>query len=85
MLCVFLIATLFLSQTAVACPTCKDTLGHHAIQMQQGYALSILFMIAVPFGILSAWTVAIVRMVKTAQGTGESPLRAANGNPARLQ
>jgi len=53
--------------------------------MQQGYALSILFMIAVPFGILSAWTVAIVRMVKTAQGTGESPLRAANGNPARLQ
>ena len=39
-------------EIANACPTCKDTLGLHAIRMQYGYALSIGFMMLGPFSIL---------------------------------
>lgn len=50
--------------SADACPTCKDTLGLHALRVQAGYALSIGFMMLVPFAIICAWAVAIFRMVK---------------------
>lgn len=55
--------TLGLPQWAAACPTCKNDL--HRSGMEVGFAISILFMIAVPFCIFTAWTIAILRMTKS--------------------
>ena len=52
-----------LPQWAAACPTCKNDL--HRSGMEVGFAISILFMIAVPFCIFTAWTIAILRMTKS--------------------
>lgn len=44
---------------ASACPTCKDSLhGNSAL----GYAISILFMMSMPFTIFSFWVVTIIRL-----------------------
>lgn len=51
-------------EIANACPTCKDTLGLHAIRMQYGYALSIGFMMLVPFSILGGWGIVIYRLTR---------------------
>lgn len=59
-----------LPSTALGCPTCKDTLGLHALKVQLGYALSIGFMMLVPFGILGGWSIAIYRMSREAKGPG---------------
>ena len=45
---------------AVACPTCKD--GLHADGTALAYAVSILFMMAMPFVIMSFWIVTIIRL-----------------------
>ena len=42
------------------CPNCKDTL--QANGFAQGYALSILLLLSMPFCILGGWVVAIVRL-----------------------
>ncbi len=43
----------------LGCPTCKDSLHNGAAF---GYAVSILFMMGMPFVILSFWVVTIVRL-----------------------
>jgi hypothetical protein len=49
-----------LASVAEACPTCKDQLGHDpaSANLARGYAMSILFMLAMPpliFGSLCAY------------------------------
>ena len=44
---------------AMACPTCKSAL-HSGLAL--GYAISILFMMAMPFVIFAFWVVTIVRL-----------------------
>lgn len=47
------------TDVAVACPTCKDSL---ASETAFGYAVSILFMMGMPFLIFSLWAIAIMRL-----------------------
>ena len=44
---------------AMACPTCKNAL-HHGLAL--GYAISVLFMMAMPFVIFAFWAVTIYRL-----------------------
>ena len=44
---------------ATACPTCKGGLSDHTAL---GYAISIVFMMGMPFLILSFWAVTIYRL-----------------------
>ena len=53
------LAGLALTATADACPTCKSAL-HDGLVM--GYAISILFMMAMPFAIFAFWAVTIWRL-----------------------
>ena len=48
---------------AIACPTCKDGLADHTAL---GYAISILFMMGMPFLILGFWTVTAIRLRRLA-------------------
>ena len=59
-----------LPQIASACPTCKD--GLHADGTAAAYAVSILFMMGMPFAIITFWTVMIVRLRRQAQNSGLS-------------
>lgn len=45
--------------SATACPTCKSAL-HNGLAL--GYAISILFMMAMPFVIFAFWVVTIIRL-----------------------
>ena len=45
-----------------ACPTCKGSLHENGVAT--GYAISILFMMAMPFLISAFWAVMIYRMRK---------------------
>jgi uncharacterized membrane protein len=59
---IILVALLLVStfcDTAMACPTCKSAL-HSGLAL--GYAISILFMMLMPFVIFSFWIVTIVRL-----------------------
>jgi len=59
---IFVLALLLVSincDSALACPTCKSAL-HHGLAL--GYAISILFMMAMPFVIFAFWAVTIVRL-----------------------
>ena len=49
---------------AWACPTCKSSL-HGGLAL--GYAISILFMMAMPFLIFAFWVVAIMRLRSAAE------------------
>ena len=48
--------------SASACPTCKDSL--HSNGVATGYAISILFMMGMPFLIAIFWAVVIFRLRK---------------------
>ena len=43
----------------MACPTCKNAL-HSGLAL--GYAISVLFMMAMPFVIFAIWIVTILRL-----------------------
>ncbi len=55
-----LLLQLVFSSSVLACPTCKD--GLHADGSAAAYAMSILFMMGMPFVILSCWVTTIVRL-----------------------
>ncbi len=57
--CVFLC----LSETVSACPTCKQAIASDSSNVDQGFALSIMFMITMPFLIACGWTWFIVKSV----------------------
>ncbi len=48
-----------------ACPTCKGTLHDNGVAT--GYAISILFMMGMPFLIMAFWALMIYRMRKQMQ------------------
>lgn len=54
-----------MADVAIACPNCKDTLAEQGGRLQYAYAFSIALMIGAPFGILSAWGVAVYRMFRS--------------------
>jgi hypothetical protein len=58
-LCIALMLLAVQAQPLSACPTCKGSL-HGANAM--GYAISIVFMMAMPFAILLFWVVTIMRL-----------------------
>ncbi len=55
-----LVLQLVFSTSLLGCPTCKD--GLHADGSAAAYAMSILFMMGMPFVILSCWVTTIVRL-----------------------
>ena len=68
--CVLVQIVLLQPSIASACPTCKD--GLHADGTALAYAVSIVFMMAMPFVIMSFWIVMIIRLrAKAAQLAAE--------------
>ncbi len=54
------ISLLVIPKMALACPECKRTLAENNLDV--AFAISILFMMSVPFLILAGWGAAIYRM-----------------------
>ena len=55
---------------AAACPTCKDSVAQndpHYQNMAKGYYYSILFMLSMPFLIVTTFSTFAYRMVKRAE------------------
>ena len=67
-----LILQLVFSGSLIACPTCKD--GLHADGTAAAYAMSILFMMGMPFVILSCWVTTIVRLRHNVSEVGHPSL-----------
>ena len=63
-----------------ACPTCKNAL--HGNGAATGYAISILFMMIMPFAIFSFWAVLILRLRR--DGAESSADFAPDPNPESL-
>ena len=63
-----LLALLFVTSPASACPNCKEAVanqqGSDAEGLRNGYYWSIIMMISVPFSMVSAGTFMVVRAVK---------------------
>ncbi len=59
-------AQLWGADVASACPTCKEGISN---QVALGYAISILFMMGMPFLIFGFWVVTIVRLRANAKPT----------------
>jgi len=59
------VATVAFSVPALACPTCKGSLHDNGVAT--GYAISILFMMGMPFLISAFWAVVIYRLRKQMQ------------------
>jgi hypothetical protein len=59
---------LLVAGDASACPNCKEAVanqeGIDGVRMQRGYFWSILLMIGMPLGMVSAGTLVVVRAVK---------------------
>jgi hypothetical protein len=59
---------LLFAANASACPNCKEAVanqeGVDGVRMQRGYFWSILMMIGMPLGMVSAGTIVVVRAVK---------------------
>jgi uncharacterized membrane protein len=49
---------------ATACPTCKESLSANDPQMVRGYFWSILFMMAMPFSILTAMSTYFYMLIR---------------------
>ncbi len=54
------ILQMFIPNLLLACPTCKN--GLHDNGTAAAYAISILFMMGMPFVILSCWVTTIIRL-----------------------
>ena len=99
-LIVALAVTLLAASFASACPTCKDGMEandpEHA-GMVQGYFYSILFMMSMPYILLSAFGLYMYQLVKKARKQKEAqaqaaslaseqqPQRAFSSEPAQVQ
>jgi len=66
------IAVLFCAGVAAACPTCKDSLDETSRAMARGYFWSILFMISMPFLLLSFFGVSMYLAVRRARREKEA-------------
>ena len=71
-----------LASTAAACPTCKDGIAQndsHGQSMAAGYYYSILFMMSMPFIILTTFGSFAYRSVKKAQAQRDAAAHLAPG------
>jgi len=50
--------------TAVACPTCKESMANDSSGIEIGYAISIGLMMLTPMAILAVWALFIFKMVR---------------------
>lgn len=57
------LAFMCFNETVAACPTCKQAIASDSSNIDQGFALSIMFMITMPFLIACGWTYFIVKSV----------------------
>ncbi len=80
-LCLAGLLLLLLGSNAEACPTCKLALEGGTDHSQQGYAMSILFMMSMPFLIFSGWTIFVVRSIYKQKAIDQKS-RALIENPA---
>jgi uncharacterized membrane protein len=73
-LCVALLAVALFAAEAAACPTCKESLADNpnGQSMAAGYYYSILFMMSMPFIILTTFGSFAYRSVKRAQAEREA-------------
>ena len=55
------------AQVATACPTCKESLSANDPQMMRGYFWSIMFMMAMPFSILTAMSTYFYVLIRKAR------------------
>ena len=72
---------LILADSALACPNCKDSLSHNdptASGLVQGYFWSILFMLSMPFTLLTCLCVYFYALVRRARRSPESATAAVN-------
>ena len=53
MLALVLVLALLAVETVQACPTCKESLSENNKELVQGYFWSIIFMMAMPFSVLT--------------------------------
>jgi hypothetical protein len=64
--CLIFLAALFVLiafvNPAFACPNCKDAIHESQNHLAAGYFFSILFMMSMPFTLLTGWTIALVRL-----------------------
>lgn len=69
--CLTLIGAILVASEAAACPRCKDALGQkkdpEAVRLAQGFSYSIYLLLGMPFALLTAGSIAIVRAVRQGQ------------------
>ncbi len=66
------VVALLAADVALACPNCKDSIAHSdptASGLMQGYFWSILFMLSMPFTLLTAMCVYFYLLVRRARAT----------------
>ena len=62
-----LLLSLALTSTAPACPNCKEAVAaqpEEVAEMKNGYNYSVMFMLAMPFSLLSIGSFMVVRAAK---------------------
>tara|TARA_Y100001960_G_scaffold251910_1_gene268889 strand:+ start:6956 stop:7216 length:261 start_codon:yes stop_codon:yes gene_type:complete len=59
-----------LADSLQACPTCKESLSENNKEMIQGYFWSIMFMMAMPFSILTGISTYFYLLVRKNRKTG---------------
>jgi hypothetical protein len=60
------IVIIIAGHVATACPTCKESLSANDPQMIRGYFWSIMFMMAMPFSILTAMSTYFYLLIRKA-------------------
>ncbi len=66
--CLALMLIIGLASDALACPNCKEAVANQdgdSMRLANGYSWSIILMIAVPFTLLGAGSMMVVRAVKS--------------------
>lgn len=66
-----LLLALFVVDSAQACPTCKESLSENNKELVQGYFWSIMFMMAMPFSILTGIGTYFYVLIRKSKKNGE--------------
>ena len=67
------------TQTAFACPNCRENLSQQGGNLPLGFALSIVLMLSTPFTILAIWMLWLARYLRS-----DARLNSAPATPAAL-
>ena len=66
-----LLLALFVVDSVQACPTCKESLSENNKELVQGYFWSIMFMMAMPFSILTGIGTYFYVLIRKSKKNGE--------------